>query len=292
MTLTVSMWSCFQTWKAGGFSVTDFAQTVKEAGADGVELLDVFYKDPSSPWAPLTDENIAAGRKAAEKALGATGLPCPIFSVTNDFAHLDDAKRIAALDSIRLGITEANRYGAGIVRVFAGDVKEGVTFEQARAWIVEGLAAASKEAADNGVKLALENHGTLAGRADQVRALIADVRAKAGNDALGANPDTGNFLVVDANAPESVASLADLASMVHFKDMVRTGEGEDPAFKSLGGVGLKGCAIGEGDVELGACVKALKAHGFDGPVSIEYEGSEDPRTAVPRSIAATRALIA
>lgn len=292
MKLAVSMWSYVQPWKAGGFGVPEFVTAAKEAGVDGVELLDLFYKPPAEAWtAEHTPESIAEARQIAQDALRESGLACPIFSVANDFAQDDPAKRAKALDTIRLGIEEAKVYGAEVVRVFAGDVREGVTFEQARAWIVEGLTEASRLAASAGVKLALENHGTLAGRADQVRGLIGDVRAAAGNEALGANPDTGNFLLVDAVAHEAVAELADLAHMVHFKDFRRVAEGEAPTYASLAGIGVVGTAIGEGEVELEACVRALRAKGFDGWLSIEFEGAEDPRTAIPRSVAAARRFI-
>ena len=91
------------------------------------------------------------------------------------------------------------RFGTArrLSRVFAGDVAEGITFDQAREWIVEGLALASEYADARGIKLALENHGSLAGRGEQVRGLIEDVRAQSENDALGANPDTGNFILVN-----------------------------------------------------------------------------------------------
>ena len=262
MKLAVSMWSYVAPWKAGSFGVPEFVAAAKAAGVDGVELLDLFYKEPANAWTgEHTPESIAAARAIGLNALEASGLPCPIFSVANDFAHNDETKRARALDTIRLGIEEAKAYGAEVVRVFAGDVKEGVTFDQARAWIVEGLVEASRVAQDAGVRLALENHGTLAGRADQVRGLIRDVRGRAGNEALGANPDTGNFLLVDAVPHEAVAELADLAHMVHFKDFRRVTEGETPVYTSLKGTGYVGTSIGEGDVDLAACVRALRAKG-------------------------------
>lgn len=292
MKLAVSMWSYVAPWKAGGFGVLEFVAAAKAAGVDGVELLDLFYKEPAHAWtAEHTPESIAGARRIAQDALRESGLPCPIFSVANDFAQTDEAKRAKALDAIRLGIEEAGVYGAEVVRVFAGDVKEGVTFDQARAWIVEGLAEASRLAESAGVRLALENHGTLAGRADQVRGLIADVREMAGNDALGANPDTGNFLLVDAVPHEAVAEVADLAAMVHFKDFRRPNEDESAVYTSLAGTLYVGAAIGEGVVDLEACVRALRAKGFDGWLSIEFEGAEDPRTAIPRSVEVARRFL-
>ncbi|RYG45301.1 sugar phosphate isomerase/epimerase [bacterium] len=270
MKLAVSMWSYFHATRDRGLDIPGFIREAKRAGADGVELLDFFYGPDRSAKTPAIDE-----------ALEETGLPVPIFSVSNDFAQLDPAKREAALDRIRFGVDEAVHYGAGTVRVFAGDVKEGVTFDQARTWIVEGLRQGAVYAGERGVRLALENHGTLAGRSDQVRGLLNDID----HPAIGANPDTGNFQLVGQLGHEAIRDVADLAAMVHFKDFAPEPAGYHGfAYTALDGSRWVGTAVGEGAVDLGACISALSAKGFDGWLSVEYEGEEDPFTAVPRSI--------
>ena len=270
MKLAVSMYSYYRTVKDGAMDIPGFIREAKKIGANGVELLDFFYKDPE------------AERPAALEALKETGLPCPIFSIAQNFAKTSAEEREVQLGKIKFGVDEAGHFGSGVVRVFAGDVAEGITFDQARAWIVEGLAKASVYAHDHGVKLALENHGTLAGRGDQVRGLIEDVRAMAGNDTLGANPDTGNFLLVNQPSHEAIQEVAKYANMVHFKDFRHDPEG---IYTALNGEKYTGTAIGEGMVDLHACLSALKEAGFDGWLSMEYEGVEDPITAVPRSLA-------
>lgn len=273
MKIGVSMWSYVAAHRDGRLDIPGFIRAARDAGADGVELLDFFYKD------------IEADRAAAQEALAQTGLPCPIFSVAQNFAKPEAADREAELAKIRFGVDEAVRYGATVVRVFAGDVAPGITFEQAREWIVEGLAQASTYAHDKNVRLALENHGKLAGRGDQVRGLIDDVRARSGNDALGANPDTGNFLLVNQPSHEAIAQVAAMANMVHFKDFRPAPEGHEGfAYTALDGSRFVGTAVGEGAVDLGACIQALKDAGFSGWLSVEYEGEEDPMVAVPRSI--------
>jgi sugar phosphate isomerase/epimerase len=52
-----------------------------------------------------------------------------------------------------------------------------------------------------------------------------------------------------------------------------------------------GTAAGEGSVDLSACLAKLDEVGFNGWFSIEYEGEEDPFTAVPRSVENSRRLI-
>jgi len=217
-----------------------------------------------------------------------TGLPCPIFSVSQNFAKPDPADREAELEKIRFGIEEAPKLGARVVRVFAGDVAEGISFEDARNWIVEGLSAASTEAAAAGLKLALENHGKLAGRGDQVREIINEVRDRSGVDALGANPDIGNFMLVDQDSVEAIRMVAPLANMAHLKDFKLVPDGTEGVFRSLAGKPYAAQVVGEGDIDLAGCVRALRSGGFDGWASVEYEGSEDPYTAVPRSVQSSK----
>ena len=48
---------------------------------------------------------------------------------------------------------------------------------------------------------------------------------------------------------------------------------------------LEACPLGEGGVDLRACLDALKKAGFDGVVALEYEGAEAETTGVPKSVA-------
>ncbi|AIE84071.1 sugar phosphate isomerase/epimerase family protein [Fimbriimonas ginsengisoli] len=277
MRIGVSMYSFYAHVRDGRMDIPAFIHEAKRAGAEGVELLAPFYKD------------IVADRERALVALRETGLTCPIFSISQNFAKPDAGQRQAELEKIRFGVDEAQHYGAKVVRVFAGDVSPEVTFDQARSWIVEGLAEASIYAQEQGVRLALENHGTLAGRGDQVAGLIEDVRQKSGNDALGANPDTGNFLLVNQPSHEAIERVAGYAYMVHFKDFrAASDEDQSNVYAALDGRRYVGTAVGEGDVELARCIQILKDSGFDGWLSVEYEGPEDPLAAVPRSIANAR----
>lgn len=286
MRLAISMWSYFQAWRKGSIGISGFIHEAKRAGAQGVELLDFFYRDPSDPWNPVLPEGqVERLREEALEALAATGLPCPIFSISQNFAKPDAEARAAELDKVRFGIGEAPRYGASVVRVFAGDVSPGITYDQARGWIVDGLVAASHLAHEAGLKLALENHGQLAGKGEQIRGLIEEVREKADNDALGANPDTGNFLLVDQPSHEAIRLVAPLAYMVHFKDFrVVPEEDTEAPFRSLGGTRFRGAVVGEGIVDLQACLAELRTAGFDGCLSIEYEGEEDCLVAAPRCV--------
>jgi len=92
--------------------------------------------------------------------------------------------------------------------------------------------------------------------------------------------DIGNFLCADEPPSLAVGRLAPYAFHVHAKDFhLKPGVAPDPGegwFQSRGGAYLRGAIIGHGDVPVGPCLRILKKHGYEGAVSIEFEGLEDP----------------
>ncbi|MBS1717133.1 MAG: sugar phosphate isomerase/epimerase [Armatimonadetes bacterium] len=280
MRLAISMWSYFRAWKQDRIDLTGFVIEAKQVGAEGVELLDFFYKDR------------AEDRQLLKSILNNEGFPCPIFSVSPNFAKADAAERIAEMDTILRGLEDAVELGASTLRVFAGNPADGVSYDSALGWIVDNLSEASRRADSAGVTLSLENHGKLAGRSSQVSEIIEAVRKNSGNNALGANPDTANFMLVGEDSASAVAAVAKYAYMCHLKDFKLAEPGwEGFAYEGAEGKKYVGTALGEGDVDLPACLQALQAQGYQGWLSLEYEGEEDPMTAVPRSIQFARSLL-
>jgi sugar phosphate isomerase/epimerase len=274
--LGISFYSYYANWKRGELEIPAFIHECKRLGVDGVELLEPLFRDK------------AAELPAVEAALKETGLKVGVYSVSNNFAKTDSSERAKELDKIKVGVDMANHFGAKTVRVFAGDIAPGMSFEDGFNWIVEGLSLASEYAYANGVTLALENHGKLAGRSDQVEKILRAVA----NPSMKANPDTGNFLLVHEASHEAVEKLATRAGMCHFKDFRAMPDNfEGFAYQSVDGVKYAGTAVGEGEVDLPDCVRSLREAGFDGWLNIEYEAAEDPMTGVARSVGYTKKLL-
>lgn len=276
MKLGLSMYSYNAAYQRGQMNIPAFIHEAKRIGAQGVELLDFFWRDPASE---LPD---------VRAALQDTGLPVGVYSVANNFVKGSEAARAAEVKKITSGVDYAVQFGAKVVRVFAGDIEPDYTYEQCLLWIIAGLKEAGAYAYEQGVTLALENHGKLAGRSEQVQTILNAVASPA----LKANPDTGNFLLVHQASHLEVAALATRAAMVHFKDFRLVPDNyAGAAYIGTEGLKFAGTAIGEGEVDLPDCVSSLREAGFDGWLNIEYEGEEDPLLAVPRSVDYTRKLL-
>lgn len=280
MKLSISMWSVVSAVRQGRIDLPgfiEFAAQQQENGARGVELLDYFWKDRDAEMAKVM-------RQIAD-----AGLELAVYSIGNDFFQPERGAWEKQLADVKTGIEVADRLGVRTLRVFSGNAKPGYAFEDGLAWIVEGLAASADHAAKYHVTMALENHGLMAGRSDQVHQVIDAV----GSTYLRANIDTGNFLLVNQNPTDAARDLASLAALVHLKDFRRARPDEaEHIYKALDGKPFTGAVVGQGEVDLPAIVKILGEAGYKGWLSLEYEGGDDPLTiGVPQSLQAAQGLL-
>lgn len=280
MKLSVSMWSVVSAVRSGRMDLPgfiEFAAGQQANGAQGVELLDYFWRDCD------------AELPAVKQQIADAGLSIAAYSIGNDFAQPDDNGWTQQVEAVKRAVDVANRLETDVVRVFSGNAKPDMAFEQALGRIVDGLAAGAEYAQGNGVTLALENHGLMAGRSDQVRQIITAVNSPG----LRANIDTGNFLLVGQEPTEAVRELADLAALVHLKDF-RLAQPSDTehVYRGLDGTAYTGAVVGEGLVDLRTVVELLRSSGYAGWLSLEFEGGQDPLTiGVPASLQAAHRLL-
>lgn len=277
MQLSVSMYSAVSAVRAGKLNTSQFIDFAATQPVTGVELLDFFWTDRQAEIPTI------------KKQVADAGLEIAVYSIGNDFFQPDAEARAKQLDDLKQGVDTAGELGVNLMRVFSGNHREGYTLEQGMDWIVDGLTAGAEYAHSNGVTLALENHGLMAGRSDQVKGIIEAV----GSPALQANLDTGNFLLVGQNPVDAARELAGLIALVHLKDFDKAAPGESGhVYTGLDGVAYTGTVIGEGKVDLPTIVNMLNDSGYTGWLSLEYEGNDDPLTVgVPHSLEAASQLL-
>ena len=277
MKLSLSMWSVVESVQAGHMNLASFIDFAARQQVEGVELLDYFWKDEKDELPQVKQQMADAGLKLA------------VYSIGNDFFQPETDARAKELAQLMHGVDVANQLGVGLMRVFSGSFREGYTLEQGMGWILDGLSAGAEYARQHGVTLALENHGLMAGRSDQVRTIIEKVNSPA----LRANLDTGNFLLVGQNPVDAAQELAPLVALVHLKDFRKARPDETTqVFKGLDGVSYTGTVTGEGMVDLPRVVGILRTAGYNGWLSLEFEGSDDPISiGVPQSLEAARKLL-
>lgn len=271
MKLSVSAWSIQKSLFEKKVTVIEFIDLCDKNAVDAVELLDCFWED---------EEHIRKVKKHLQKIK----MPVSAYSISNDFVQ-DEEKRKTEIEKVKTGIYNAVFLDTKILRIFSGNKKENISFEYAKAWIIESLKECAKYAEKMGVTMVLENHGLFAGKSSQVREIIDSVNSSA----LRANTDTGNFLLVGEDPVDAVENLKDYIAFVHFKDFAKvSGEGH---YAALDGTQYSGTVIGKGEVNMKKVVEVLKASGYEGYLSIEFEGDGDPVEGTLESINYSRSII-
>ncbi len=143
----------------------------------------------------------------------------------------------------------------------------GYTDEDAYPWVVESLEQVLPAAERCGVVLGLENHWGLGRTPEGVMRIVEAVDSPW----LQVTMDTGNFL------EDPYDRLEQLAPKTVFVQA-----------KTYDGGGIWYTL----DLDYDRIAGILRRHGYRGYVSLEFEGREDPRTAVPKSLAVLRRAFA
>ena len=163
-------------------------------------------------------------------------------------------------------------------------------FEKYLPVLAKGCKAVTEYAKTKGIKTSVENHGYYCQQSDRVEALIKAVN----DDNFGWLVDIGNFLCADENPLDAVKVGVKHIVYAHVKDFYyadRSVEKPDGYFDTRDGNHLCGSVLGDGIVPVAECVELIKKSGYDGWITLEYEGRETPLTAVPKGLEFLRKTI-
>ncbi len=140
---------------------------------------------------------------------------------------------------------------------------KGHTDEEAFPWVIDSLTACLKVAERRGVTMGLENHWGLGRTAKGVLRIVDAVKSQW----LQVTLDTGNFL---EDMYDQMEMLAPRAVLVQAKTYHGGG-----TWYTL-------------DIDYGRVAAMLRKHRYRGYISLEFEGNENPKTGVPRSLETLR----
>lgn len=272
MKLGVSSYSFSQLVKKGAMSQLDIIPKTKEMGFDVIEFSTLSLPAGETPlsFAPRL-------REACDKA----GLPIANYTIGADFLNGSGGDWKAEAERLKDEVRVAKILGAPGMR---HDATRGFLpghvgprgFDDALPVLVKGCRAVTEFAADLGIRTMVENHGFFCQDSDRVEKLANGVN----HPNFGLLVDMGNFLCADDEPSKALGRVMPYAFHVHAKDFhVKPGDGPNPGggwFRSRAGQFLRGAIIGHGNVPISQCVGIMKRAGYDGVLSIEFEGLEDP----------------
>lgn len=271
MKFAVSTYSLSSLVGKGEKTEFDLIALAKELGFDGIEFAEIH-----TPEGEEKAEYASRLKAECERV----GIEPVQYSVGADFIYGSGSDLSLEIERLKGEVDIAVALGVSGMRHdatggFKDEEKKYKGFEQALPRLIEGYMSVTRYAAEKGIPTMIENHGFFCQDSDRVEAVITGVR----NENFGALVDIGNFLCVDEDPITAVGRLAPYASYVHAKDFhIKSGSEfvpEEGFFKTRSGNYLRGAILGHGNVPVYQTLKILKDSGYNGYITLEFEGHED-----------------
>ena len=270
MKITVSTYSYGGYAQREDFGIFACIDNAIESGADAIEVVEGTFAGSDSP-------EIADQVKAYCEKKGIVVSSCCFGA---DFLNGSDGDLSAEITKAKKMIDLTERYGAKIARFdvsrgYDNGKKHSIGYQNALPRLVEAARSLADYGMNKGILICTENHGQFSEDSERIEQLINAVA----HDNYGALVDIGNFLCVDEDPIKAVGRLAPYAVHVHAKDFhIKSGMERFPGtgwWYTRGGNYFRGAIIGHGDARAEQSLAILKRAGYDGFISIEFEGLED-----------------
>ena len=159
-----------------------------------IEAIDITgYYIPTYPEVPSDEYIYELKRKAFRLGIDISGT-----GIRNNFASPDPAVRAADVERAKKWIIVAEKLGAPVIRLFAGEIPKGYEnkWDEVAGWMIECFKECAAFGAQHGVIIGIQNHGDMLQTADQCIKVVKAVNSKWAGLIL----DTGNFRVADPYA--------------------------------------------------------------------------------------------
>lgn len=253
--ISLAAYSLRNELQAGKIDLFQFIDWCSELDLGGVELTSYYFRS-NFDSAYLRQLKNHAHRR---------GLTISGTAIRNNFCLPPGDERDRELERVSRWLQHASVLGAPVMRVFAGDPPDG-GLSRAIDWVADSIKSLLDPASQNGVILALENHGAFTSRAEH---LLAIREAIGEHPWFGFNLDTGNF----RESPyQAIRQVAPYAVNVQLKVEILDSRGQKvPA-------------------DLPRIADILKEADYRGWVALEYEGERAPRQEIPHYVQVLQSL--
>ena len=227
----------------------------EEFGVKAVELNSPFFASTEVGYLDELKETLS------ERGMKLVNIPVDLGNIANP----DDEKREKDIEALKEWFSIAKRMGSPFIRINAG---KGEPVDDA---MLRRVIGSYKELVEEGEKvgvgLVIENHGGPSANPDNIIRIVEAVES----DSFGVCPDFGNFS--SEIRYQAIAKVAKYAFLAHVKSYDFDKEGKETTI----------------DVE--RCLNILKDSGFDGYLSIEFEGKGNQREGVKKTLALLKKLV-
>lgn len=266
MRIGVSSYSLSRLIRPGSLSVLDVISAIADMGGEHVEIVPIGFNLTENP------ELIPQIRERAAQH----GLALSNYAIGANFSDLNDEAFEQEIQRVMREVDIANELGVKRMRhdVASNQDRSMAKFMSELPRLAEACRRVADYAAQFGIITSVENHGYYIQASDRVQALVNLVD----RPNFRTTVDVGNFMCADEESTAAVKKNIGIASMLHLKDFYlrpSTSEMGEGWFRTEAGHYLRGAIVGHGDIRMRDVLNIVKESGYDGDVSIEFEGMED-----------------
>ncbi|SHF15859.1 Sugar phosphate isomerase/epimerase [Caldanaerobius fijiensis DSM 17918] len=271
MKIGLSTYSLVQLIYKNEMTVLDAIQWIADNGGEHVEIVPFGFTLADNP------QLVEDIRKKAEDV----GLEISMYSILANLLQETEEDYEREIKRLMDAVDITHNLGAKFMRhdvvAFRNMPEDPVKqFEIDLPKIVEGCKRIADYAAQYGIITTIENHGFYVNGSERVQRVLNAVN----KPNFKTTVDVGNFLCVDQDPLIGVKDNMRFAAMIHLKDFYVRKYYDNPGegwFRTSHGNYLRGAIVGQGDMDIRHIIKIIKDSGYDGYISVEFEGLEDPR---------------
>jgi len=278
MKLGMSSYSLLGAMQAEGMSILDVIDWTADHGGEHIELVPMGFTLIDNP--ELVESILT---KTSERNIDISN-----YAIGADFLPDSEEAFEKEIERVKKEVDVAHQLGVKRMRhdvSFKPPQEASIhQFEMDLPRLVEACRRIADYASQYGIVTSIENHGFYVQASDRIQRLIHEVDRTNFRTTL----DTGNFLCVDEDPVVGVKNNIEFASMVHIKDFYhRSVSWYNPGdgwLETQAGNYIRGAITGHGDIDLREIIKVIKESGYDGYISIEFEGLEESKKAAKISM--------
>lgn len=272
MKISVSSYSFRQAINKGLFTQEDTVFEAHRLGFEAIEFTDLMPCEN-----PTLQEQLESAARIKKNA-DSLGMKIVNYAIGANMCCDTEEEQEKENERVKNQVLVAKELGSPLMRhdVCSAISERGRSFDLMLPVIAENVREITAFAMANGIKTSSENHGFIAQDSDRVERLFNAVN----HPNYGILVDIGNFLCADENPVLAVSRIAPYAFHAHAKDFIILGTDADEGIMTRGANHIVGTIVGNGDVPVKQCLKILKKAGYDGYLSIEFEGREECISAI------------
>ena len=234
---------------SGAMSINDMLSFCADKGFLAVDITAYYF--PGYPVVPPDDFLYEVKRKAFRLGVEISGT-----GVRNDFTEPDANKRKESVLLVKRWIEAAEKMGAPVIRIFAGNQKPtGFSREQVLDWMLKDVRECIDYGKQHGVVVAIQNHDDFIKTANDTIQILEAIKS----EWFGLILDTGSYRIGDPYS--EIEKTIKYAVNWQIKEKIFV-DGK------------------ETDVDMDKLIRIIKQSGYSGYIPLETLGEGDPKVKI------------